>query len=134
MIYRNAARGRTKRPITVEHAVTKAEGSRAPAGMTERQAPIALVGLVAIAVIWVIHTLSAPPLAAPDGRLQGASGCGVCGTVVAVRRSAHSVPQTFVEVKMTDGSLRTVRSPTAAVSVGDVVELRGDGLTPRDVF
>lgn len=93
-----------------------------------------LIGLVAIGVIWAIHSLAGPPIGPSDARLQGAPGCGACGTVVAVRRSAHSVPQTFVEVKMADGSLRTLRSASAAVSVGDVVEVRGDGLTPRDVF
>lgn len=115
--------------------MTKASSSRRPAGLTERQAPITLIGLIAIGVIWAIHVIAGPPLAASDARLQGASRwCAACGTVVAVRRSAHSVPQALIEVRMADGSVRTVRSPAATVSVGDIVELRGDSLTPRDVF
>jgi hypothetical protein len=114
--------------------VTTASTTRRLAGRTERHAPTALIGLIAIAVIWAIHTLARPPLAATDTRLANASGCRTCGTVVAVRRTAHSVPVTLVEVKMADGSLRTVRGPAAPISVGDVVEVRDDGLTPRDAF
>lgn len=114
--------------------MTKTSTSPRTAGLADRQAPLALIGLVAIGVIWAIHTLAGPPLGSSDARLQAAAGCGDCGTVIAIRRSAHSVPQTLIEVKMADGSLRTVRGPNDTVSVGDVVEVRGDGLTPRDVF
>lgn len=118
----------------MERALTTASTSRRLAGPTERQAPVALIGLIAIGVIWAIHSLARPPLAATDTRLANAPGCRACGTVVAVRRTAHSVPVTLVEVKMADGALRTVRGPAAPVSVGDVVEVRDDGLTPRDAF
>ena len=109
-----------------------------PAGraavVTEGQVPITLIGLLAIAVILAINFLSRPHLAASDARLTGGTGCVDCGTVIAVRRSAHSVPVTFVEVQMLDGSVRTVRGPGQGFSVGDVVEVRGDALTLRDLF
>jgi hypothetical protein len=114
--------------------VTKASPSRRLLVRTDRQVPTALIGLIAIGVIWAIHTLTRPPLAATDTRLLSAAGCRTCGTVVAVRRSAHSIPVTLVELRMADGSMRTVRGAAAAVSVGDVVEIQGDRLTPRDAF
>jgi hypothetical protein len=134
MIYRSHRPTRTKAAVSVERVVTKAPISRRLWVRTERQVPTALIGLIAIGVIWAIHVLTRPPLAVADTRLLGATGCRACGTVVAVRRSAHSVPVTFVELKMADGSMRTVRAPAAPVSVGDVVEVRDDGLTPRDAF
>ena len=106
---------------------------RAAAGMMEGQAPIALVGLLAIGVIVAVNYFARPQPGTMD-RAPGATNCKGCGTVVAVRRSAHSVPVTFVEVQMRDGSVRTVRGPGQGFSVGDVVEVRGDALTLRDVF
>lgn len=105
-----------------------------PGVITEGQVPITLIGLLAIAVILAINFLARPHLAAVDARLTGGADCVDCGTVVAVRRSAHSVPVTFVEVQMLDGSVRTVRGPSQGFSVGDVVEVRGDALTLRDLF
>lgn len=114
--------------------MTTASTSRRLSGRTERQTPAALIGVIAIGVIWAIHIVARPPVAGADARLLNAPGCRSCGTVVAVRRSAHSVPVALVEVKMADGSLRTVRGPAAPVSIGDVVEVRDDGLTLRDAF
>lgn len=111
---------------------TASDPGRRPADV-EQQAPIALIGLLAIGVIVAINHLARPDAAAGT-RLLDAPGCPQCGTVVAVRRSAHSVPVTFVEVQMADGSLRTVRGPGQGFSVGDVVEVRGEALTLRDVF
>lgn len=99
----------------------------------EQQAPIALIGLLAIALIVAVNYLARPDLGAGTGMLD-AGDCKQCGTVVAVRRSAHSVPVTLVEVQMVDGSLRTVRGPGEGYSVGDVVEVRGDALAPHQVF
>jgi hypothetical protein len=98
--------------------VTKASNvnPRAAAGMMEGQAPIALVGLLGAAT-----------------QAPNATDCKECGTVVAVRRSAHSVPVTFVEIQMTDGSVRTLRAPARPLfSVGDAVQVRNEALTLRD--
>jgi hypothetical protein len=99
-----------------------------------KQAPVALVGLLAMATILVVNFTARPHLAPVDSRLLNAPACRHCGTVVAVRRSAHSVPVFFVDVQMTDGSLRTLRERDAGYSVGDVVEVDGSALTLRDVF
>jgi hypothetical protein len=117
----------------MECSVTKAmnAGPRSVAGMMEGQAPIAVVGLVAIAVIVAVHLFSRPPLATA-GRAANGIACRECGTVIAVRRSAHSVPVTFVEVQMSDGSVRTLRAPTRHFSVGDPVEVRDDALELRN--
>lgn len=117
-----------------EYEVTTAPNAgRRPVDM-EEQTPIALIALLAIGVIVAVNYLARPVPGAADARLLSAPGCMQCGTVVAVRRSAHSVPVTFVEVQMIDGSLRTVRGPGQGFSIGDVVEFRGEGLTLRDVF
>lgn len=104
---------------------------RVTSGMMEGQAPIALVGLLAIGVIIAVNYFARPQPAASD-RAPDATRCKECGTVVAVRRSAHSVPVTIVEVQMTDGSVRTLRTPAPTFSVGDAVEVKDDALTRRD--
>lgn len=103
---------------------------RAAAGMMEGQAPIALVGLLAIGVIIAVNYFARPQVGAAD-RAPGATDCKGCGKVVAVRHSAHSVPVTYVEVQMTDGSVRTLRAPARQFSVGDSVEVKDDALTLR---
>ena len=113
--------------------MTTASGPGRRLAEVEQQAPIALIGLLAIGVIVAINYLSRPDSVAGDRRLDD-PGCKQCGTVIAVRRSAHSVPVTFVEVHMADGSLRTVRGAGQEYSVGDVVEVRGEALTLRGVL
>lgn len=104
---------------------------RAAAGMMEGQAPIALVGLLAIGVIVAVNYFARPQPGA-TAPAPNATECKECGTVVAVRRSAHSIPVTFVEIQMTDGSVRTLRAPSQKFSVGDSVEVKEDALTRRD--
>jgi len=100
--------------------------------MMEGQAPIALVGLLAIGVIVAVNYFARPQLGAAT-QAPNATDCKECGTVVAVRRSAHSVPVTFVEIQMTDGSVRTLRAPARPLfSVGDAVQVRNEALTLRD--
>ena len=110
------------------------DGGSRPVRVLDGQMPIALIGMLAIAVIFAINLLSRSHLTPMDARLLESSSCGKCGTVVAVRRSAHSVPVYYVEVKLIDGSTLTVRELATGLSVGDVVEVRGTSLTPRDVF
>jgi hypothetical protein len=116
----------------MECAVTKAvQGNpRVAAGMMEGQGPIAAVGLVAIAVIVAVNYFARPSTPASE-RAPVANSCRQCGTIVAIRRSAHSVPVTLVEIQMADGSVRTVRSPGPQFSVGDAVEVKDDALTLR---
>lgn len=95
--------------------------------MMEGQTPIAVVGLVAIGMILAVNFFARPPLPGA-GPATSAADCAQCGTVVAVRRSAHSVPVTFVEVRMADGSLRTLRASGGQFSVGDPVEVRDGAL------
>jgi len=114
--------------------VTTAPNARPGAETVEQHTSLALIALFAMGVIVAINMLARPQRGPADSRLLSASGCRQCGTVVAVRHSAHSVPLTYVEVQMRDGSLRTVRGPGQGVSIGDVVEIRDDALTPRDAF
>jgi acid phosphatase class B len=94
------------------------------------QAPIALLGLAAIAIIALINAHARP--AAVDKVPVAAAACSTeCGTVVAVTRSAHSSPVYYVEVQMLDGSMRVVQQLAAGFKVGDVVQVNGNALSLR---
>lgn len=95
------------------------------------QAPIALLGLSAIAVIALINLSGRPAAAMPESTAALACSSSSCGTVVAVRRSAHSSPVYFVEVQMLDGSTRVVEQLAAGFKVGDVVLVNGNALSLR---
>lgn len=93
------------------------------------QAPIALFGLAAIAVIALINAHYRPaPVAQPT--LLAAS-CTDCGTITSITRSAHASPVFFVEVQMLDGSMRVVQQLATGFKVGDVVQVNGNALTLR---
>lgn len=105
--------------------------SRAPHDTFGAQAPIALMGLGAIAVIALINLSGRPAAARPDPVAALACSNASCGTVVAVRRSAHSSPVYFVEVQMLDGSTRIVQQLAAGFKVGDIVQVNGNALSLR---
>ena len=92
------------------------------------QAPIALLGLAAIAIIALINANTRPATTVPT---VIAASCVDCGTVVAVRQSAHASPVYFVEVQMLDGSTRVVQQLAAGFKVGDVVQVNGNALSLR---
>ena len=92
------------------------------------QAPIALLGLAAIAIIALINANARPTTAVPT---VIAASCVDCGTVIAVRQSAHSSPVYYVEVQMLDGSTRVVQQLAAGFKVGDVVQVNGNALSLR---
>jgi hypothetical protein len=91
------------------------------------QAPMALLGLAAMAIIALVNVHARPAVEAA----VSVPGCGDCGTVVAVHQSAHAAPTYFVEVKMTDGSHRVVQQLAAGFKVGDVVQVNGNALSLR---
>ena len=93
------------------------------------QTPVALMGLAAIAVITLVN-LQARPAAAPPPTVV-ASACIDCGTVTAIRRSAHSSPVYFVEIQMLDGSTRVVQQLATGFKVGDFVQVNGNALSLR---
>jgi len=95
------------------------------------QAPIALMGLGAIAIIALINLSGRPATGPRDPAAALACSSSSCGTVVAVRRSAHSSPVYFVEVQMLDGSTRIVQQLAAGFKVGDVVLVNGNALSLR---
>lgn len=94
----------------------------------DAQTPLTVIGLAAIAMILLINSPTRPN-ATPAPQVVAA--CVDCGTVTAVRRSAHSSPVYFVEVQMLDGSVRTIQQLAAGFNVGDVVHVNGNALTLR---
>ena len=93
------------------------------------QAPIALLGLAAIAIIALINVNAHPVATVPPSIV--ASACADCGTIVAIRRSAHSSPVYFVQVQMLDGSSRVVQQFATGFKVGDIVQVNGNALSLR---
>jgi hypothetical protein len=93
------------------------------------QAPLALLGLAAIAVIALINANAQPALAVAPQAIV--SACADCGTVIAVHQSAHASPVYYVQVQMRDGSTRVVQQLAAGFKVGDVVEVNGNALSLR---
>ena len=79
------------------------------------QAPIALLGLAAIAIIALINANARPAADVPPQATTLA--CSDGGTVVAVRQSAHSSP--------------VVQQLAAGFKVGDVVQVNGNALSLR---
>jgi acid phosphatase class B len=95
----------------------------------DAQTPLTIIGLAAIAMILLINSPARPTAAAPAPHFTTA--CENCGTVTAVRRSAHSAPVYFVEVQMLDGSVRTIQQLAAGFNIGDIVQVDGNALTLR---
>jgi hypothetical protein len=95
--------------------------------------PLAVIAiaLAAIALILAIN-ISTRPLPAATYDDVALATCADCGTVIAVRRSAHSTPVYFVEVRLLDGSVRTVQQSESGYSVGDFVQINGTRLTLRN--
>jgi hypothetical protein len=94
------------------------------------QAPIALITLAVIAAIALINANGRAPT--PPTQVVTLA-CATCGTVVSVRRSAHSMPVYYVEIQMLDGSTRVVQQLAAGFKVGDIVQVNGNALTLRSI-
>lgn len=92
------------------------------------QTPLAVIGLAAIGMIFLIHSHARPT--APREKVVTIA-CAECGTVIAVRHGANSAVPYSVEVQMLDGSLRTVQLVTTSFHVGDIVRVNGNALTLR---
>lgn len=93
------------------------------------QAPMALLGLAAMAIIALVNVHARPALA--DLAPVSTPACGECGTVVAVHQSAHAAPMYYVEVRMADGTRRVVQQLAAGFKIGDVVQVNGNALSLR---
>ena len=94
-----------------------------------RRPLLVVIGLAAIGMILLINSHARPT---PSGNKPVVVyACADCGTVVAVRRTAHSVPSYTVEVQMLDGSLRTIQQQATGFNVGDIVQVSGNALILR---
>jgi hypothetical protein len=102
------------------------------------------VPVVAFAAAAVIAIVLVNGRAQPDARTTAAPGdaapvpaaCADCGEVIAIRAAPAAQADAadagvLLEVRMGDGTVRTIRQFAPAFSVGDRVEVNGDALTPR---
>jgi hypothetical protein len=108
------------------------------------QVPVVLFTMAAVAAIVVVNTriraAPLPTLIAPPVEIHLAPvDCGDCGEVIAVRAAAAdevgAPDQTqggvVLDVRMTDGSVRTVKQFSPGFDVGDRVQVNGNALVAR---
>ena len=134
MIYASIAAGRYKaamqeRPIVPTLSPRKAGADVRAHDTFTAQTPLVVIGLAAIGMILLINSHARPTPSSNKPVVVYA--CADCGTVVAVRRTAHSVPSYTVEVQMLDGSLRTIQQLATGFNVGDIVQVSGNALILR---
>ena len=92
------------------------------------QTPLAVIGLAAIGMIFLINSHARPT---PAREKTVVYSCSECGTVTAVRAAPDAAPSFIVEIQMLDGSLRTIPHIAASFNVGDIVRVNGTALTLR---
>jgi hypothetical protein len=92
------------------------------------QTPLAVIGLAAIGMIFLINSHARPT---PTREKVIVYSCSECGTVTSVRNAPNSDPSFIVEVQMLDGSLRAIRQTASTLNVGDIVRVNGQALTLR---
>ncbi|GAB4473776.1 MAG: hypothetical protein OHK0044_18170 [Burkholderiaceae bacterium] len=123
-------------------AVTLQDSSRRPARRETflSQTPLALVAIVAIAAIVAVNIADAPEPArarpaAAQRAMSAPASCTGCGEIVSIRPlrvaepgAADGEPGVEVDVRMSDGSVRTVRQPAGGFAIGDRVRLGGNVL------
>lgn len=123
-------------------AVTLQDSSRRPARRETflSQTPLALVAIVAVAAIVAVNIGDAPEPArarpaAAERAMPAPASCTDCGEIVAIRplraaepAAADGEPGVEVDVRMNDGSVRTVRQAAGGFAVGDRVRLGGNEL------
>jgi acid phosphatase class B len=119
----------SQQTIVMSSTGKREEAAEATPEKFDAETPLTIIGLAAIAMILLINSPARPTAAAPAPHF--AAACDNCGTVTAVRRSAHSAPVYFVEVQMLDGSVRTIQQLAAGFNVGDIVQVNGNALTLR---
>lgn len=120
-------------PAVARDPLSKAPKKSAPAHLAARdtlstQTPLAVIGLAAIAMIFLINSHARPTT--PREKVASIV-CAECGTVIAVNRGAESTLPYAIQVQMLDGSLRTVKLLDTSLHVGDIVRVNGNALTLR---
>ena len=101
-----------------------------------KQTPAALLMVGALAALFVVN---APQRAPALVQMQPVSPCEQCGEVIAVRpitASKFGEPAAArgglaLDVRMQDGSLRTIKHDTGEVRIGSRVHVGGDVLDQR---
>ncbi len=105
------------------------------------QVPVVLFTMAAVvALFWVNSRPQAAPQSAPapaptDVRLAPV-GCADCGEIIAIRPApaddtGSPAGAILLDVRMTDGTVRTIRQLSTGFDVGDRVQVNGNALIAR---
>jgi hypothetical protein len=146
MIFRRPSWGRHNPAAMTVFPDTQAVALKDPRRPVAResflsQTPLALVAIVAVAAIVAVNTAETPatrgasPAPAPRPAAAPAP-CADCGEIVSIRpipaaELGVAGPEHgyALEVRMNDGSLRTVKQFASGFDVGDRVRVNGNALT-----
>jgi hypothetical protein len=117
------------------------------------QVPVVLFTIAAVVAIVLVnkHTEAAalPSAAAPAAAIEAPltpvvhpspADCATCGEVIAVRvaeeeggaNSSQKQGAVVLDVRMTDGTVRTIAQPAQTFEVGNHVRLEGEALVARN--
>ena len=105
------------------------------------QVPVVLFTIAAVlAIFWVNNGNQAAPASAPavaptEVRLAPV-GCADCGEIIAIRPApagdaGSPVGAILLDVRMTDGTVRTIKQFSTGFDVGDHVQVNGNALIAR---
>jgi hypothetical protein len=109
------------------------------------QVPVVLFTVAAVVAIFMVNTHAPAVAQAATAAVPAAEipldpvDCADCGEVIAVRAapaeevgSADETSSAFlIDVRMTDGSIRTVKESSPGFNVGDRVQVNGNALVAR---
>lgn len=109
------------------------------------QVPVVLFTVAAVVALFVVNgrTQAAPsaPVVAPSPAAVEVKvtpvGCTDCGEIIAIRHlsaedgATEGKEEVLLDVRMTDGSVRTVKQFATGFDIGDQVQVNGNALISR---
>ena len=108
------------------------------------QVPVVLFTVAAVVAIFIVnnrtHAAPRPPETPPATEVRLAPvGCADCGQVIAIRRAGAEDAGTagqaeggvLLDVRMNDGTVRTIKQLSTGFDVGDYVQVNGNALIAR---
>lgn len=107
------------------------------------QVPVVLFTMAAVVALFVVNSRTQAEPAAPVPASSAVEikvtpvGCNDCGEIIAIRHAtaedstSGGREEVLLDVRMTDGSVRTVRQFSTGFDIGDQVQVNGNALISR---